>query len=88
MACSSTPLWAPAHVRDTAFFAGAIERNEPYIFPHGEFRDEVAAYFDEMLAAFPTRFEMDEKRRASEERRARMTAEAKAAADAMGRESA
>jgi NAD(P)-dependent dehydrogenase (short-subunit alcohol dehydrogenase family) len=65
--------------------AGAIERNEPYIFPHGEFREEVASYFKEMLAAFPTEFEMDEKRSAAEERRARMTAEAKAVADALGR---
>jgi len=65
--------------------ARAIERNEPYIFPHGEFREEVASHFNEMLGAFPTNFEMDEKRRASEERRARMTAEAKAVADALGR---
>ena len=67
---------------------GAIERNEPYIFPHGEFREEVAAYFDEMRRAFPTEFEIDERRRASEDRRARMTAEAKALADALGREGA
>jgi NAD(P)-dependent dehydrogenase (short-subunit alcohol dehydrogenase family) len=66
--------------------AGAIERNQPYIFPHGEFREEVAAYFDEMLRAFPTEFTMDERRREGEERRARMTAEAKAMADALGRE--
>jgi NAD(P)-dependent dehydrogenase (short-subunit alcohol dehydrogenase family) len=66
--------------------AEAIEQNRPYIFPHGEFREEVAAYFDEMLAAFPTEFEMDDKRRESEERRARMTAEAKAVADALGKD--
>lgn len=64
--------------------AEAIEHNRPYIFPHGEFRDEVAANFNEMLAAFPTEFEIDERRRVSEERRARMTAEAKAVADALG----
>jgi hypothetical protein len=46
----------------------------------------VTAYSDEMLAAFPTDFTMDEKGRASEDRRARMTVEAKAAADALGRE--
>ena len=63
----------------------AIERGEPYIFPHGEFREEVAVYFNEMLAAFPTDFVMDERRAASEERRARMTAEARAVADALGR---
>ena len=64
--------------------AGAIERNEPYIFPHGEFRSEVAGYFDEMLNAFPKDFTLDAKRAASEERRARMTAEAKALADGLG----
>ena len=66
--------------------AKAIEDNRPYIFPHGEFVLEVKAYFDEMLAAFPTDFEMDERRRTGEERRARMTAEAKALADALGQE--
>jgi NAD(P)-dependent dehydrogenase (short-subunit alcohol dehydrogenase family) len=64
----------------------AIEENRPYIFPHGEFVPEVKAYFDEMLAAFPTEFTMDERRRTGEERRAKMTAEAKAMADALGRE--
>lgn len=74
----------PAEVGELV--ARAIERNQPYIFPHGEFRAEVAGYFDEMLQAFPIDFELDEKRRASEERRARMTAEAKAMADALGGE--
>jgi NAD(P)-dependent dehydrogenase (short-subunit alcohol dehydrogenase family) len=60
-----------------------IERNEPHIFPHGEFKEEVRAYFDEMLAAFPIEFEMDPERAAMEERRAKMTAEQKAAADAL-----
>ena len=63
--------------------ARAIEENRPYIFPHGEFVPEVRAYFDEMLAAFPAEFEMDERRRSGEERRAKMTAEAKALADAL-----
>ncbi|BBC72550.1 SDR family oxidoreductase [Altererythrobacter sp. B11] len=67
--------------------AEAIAHNRPYIFPHGEFREEVASYFNDMLAAFPTDFELDERRAASEERRARMTAEAKAMADALGGES-
>lgn len=67
--------------------AQAIEHNRPYVFPHGEFVAELRAYFDEMLAAFPTEFEMDERRRTGEERRAKMTAEAKALADALGRES-
>ena len=66
----------------------AIEENRPYIFPHGEFVPEVKAYFDEMLAAFPTEFIMDERRRTGEERRAKMTAEAKALADALGKEQA
>jgi NAD(P)-dependent dehydrogenase (short-subunit alcohol dehydrogenase family) len=61
----------------------AIARNEPYIFPHGEFRDEVRGYFDEMIAAFPDDQEIDPDRRAMEERRARMTAEQKAAAAAI-----
>lgn len=61
----------------------AIERNEPYIFPHGEFRDEVKAYFDAMLAAFPTDYAIDATRKAGEERRAKMTAEAAALAAAI-----
>ena len=88
---------AAAELRDTVdggidpaeigeFVARAIEDNRPYIFPHGEFVPEVKAYFDEMLAAFPTEFEMDERRRTGEERRAKMTAEAKAVADALGRD--
>jgi NAD(P)-dependent dehydrogenase (short-subunit alcohol dehydrogenase family) len=60
-----------------------IERNEAHIFPHGEFKDEVSAYFSEMLQAFPTEFEMDPERRSMEERRAQMTIEQKAAADAL-----
>jgi short-subunit dehydrogenase len=68
--------------------ARAIEANRPYVFPHGEFVPEVSAYFDEMLAAFPAEFEMDERRRSGEERRAKMTAEAKALADALGRDPA
>lgn len=61
----------------------AIVRNEPYIFPHGEFRDEVAAYFAAMLEAFPTDYEIDPFRKAGEERRAQMTAQARAVADAI-----
>jgi NAD(P)-dependent dehydrogenase (short-subunit alcohol dehydrogenase family) len=34
----------------------AILDNELYVFPHGEFREEVRAYFDRMLAAFPDDF--------------------------------
>jgi short-subunit dehydrogenase len=68
------------------YVARAIERNEPYIFPHGEFREEVAQYFNEMLDAFNTEVEPDPQRREAEERRAKMTAEARAVADALGRE--
>jgi NAD(P)-dependent dehydrogenase (short-subunit alcohol dehydrogenase family) len=71
----------PAQVGELV--AQAIEANRPYIFPHGEFVPEVRAYFDEMLAAFPAEFEMDERRRTGEERRAKMTAEAKALADSL-----
>jgi hypothetical protein len=39
-----------------------------------------------MLDAFNTRVEPDPRRREAEERRAKMTAEAKAIADALGRE--
>lgn len=31
----------------------AIHDNAPYIFTHGELRDQVAAHFDEILACFP-----------------------------------
>lgn len=71
----------PAQVGEEV--ARAIEHNRPYIFPHGEFAPEVRAYFEEMLAAFPAEFEMDERRRTGEERRAKMTAEAKALADSL-----
>jgi NAD(P)-dependent dehydrogenase (short-subunit alcohol dehydrogenase family) len=66
------------------YVAHAIEENQPYIFPHGEFRDEVAQYFNEMLDAFSTDVEPDPERKTAEERRAKMTAEAKALADALG----
>jgi NAD(P)-dependent dehydrogenase (short-subunit alcohol dehydrogenase family) len=60
-----------------------IQRNELYIFPHGEFKDEVADYFQRMLAAFPTGGEIDPQRREMEDRRAKMTLEALAVADAI-----
>lgn len=68
------------------YVAQAIEENRPYIFPHGEFHDEVSAYFNEMLDAFPKEFDIDEQRRAAEDRRAKMTAEAKTLADGLGSE--
>jgi NAD(P)-dependent dehydrogenase (short-subunit alcohol dehydrogenase family) len=36
-----------------------IQRNDAYILPHGEFKDEVAGLFDEILAAFPVGQEID-----------------------------
>jgi NAD(P)-dependent dehydrogenase (short-subunit alcohol dehydrogenase family) len=61
----------------------AILRNEPYIFPHGEFKDEVTEYFNEMLAAFPLEQHADATRLEGERRRAQMTAQAKALARAI-----
>jgi NAD(P)-dependent dehydrogenase (short-subunit alcohol dehydrogenase family) len=61
----------------------AIHKNEAYIFPHGEFKDEVAGYFQRMLDAFPGDQDIDPERRAMEERRARQTEETRRAADAL-----
>ena len=61
----------------------AIHENELYIFPHGEFKEEVAAYFQRMLDAFPGDQDIDPERRAMEERRAKMTEEARLAAEAV-----
>ena len=61
----------------------AIHDNELYIFPHGEFKEEVAAYFQRMLDAFPGEQDIDPERRAMEERRAKMTEEARLAAQAI-----
>jgi NAD(P)-dependent dehydrogenase (short-subunit alcohol dehydrogenase family) len=61
----------------------AIHDNELYIFPHGEFKEEVAAYFQRMLDAFPGDQDIDPERRAMEARRAKMTEEQRLAADAL-----
>jgi len=61
----------------------AIHDNELYIFPHGEFKEEVAAYFQRMLDAFPGDQQIDPERRAMEERRAKTTEEQRLAADAL-----
>jgi NAD(P)-dependent dehydrogenase (short-subunit alcohol dehydrogenase family) len=61
----------------------AILRNEPYIFPHGEFREELRQYFDEMLAAFPVGQHPEAERLEFERRRAEATREARAIADAI-----
>jgi len=61
----------------------AIVHNEPYIFPHGEFTQEVRQHFEEMLAAFPRDQQADPGRLETERRRAALTAQAKAAAAAL-----
>jgi NAD(P)-dependent dehydrogenase (short-subunit alcohol dehydrogenase family) len=61
----------------------AILRNEPYIFPHGEFKEEVREYFNEMLAAFPVDQPADPERLEFERRRAETTRKARAVADAI-----
>jgi NAD(P)-dependent dehydrogenase (short-subunit alcohol dehydrogenase family) len=55
----------------------AIKRNHFYIFPHPEFRDELRAIFDEVLAALPEG-EADPKRLAVEEGRRRLMAKLRA----------
>ena len=52
----------------------AIHDNQLYIFPHGEFKEEVAGYFERMLDAFATD-NIEPARREMEERRAKMTLE-------------
>ncbi len=61
----------------------AIRRNEPYVFPHGEFKEEVREHFEEMLAAFPEAQRADPLRLEGERRRAEMTRRAKALASAI-----
>jgi len=61
----------------------AIHNNELYIFPHGEFKDEVADYFQRMLDAFPDGGDIDPARKEMEERRAKMTKETLLAAQAI-----
>jgi NAD(P)-dependent dehydrogenase (short-subunit alcohol dehydrogenase family) len=61
----------------------AIHDNELYIFPHGEFRDEVADYFARMLEAFPGEQDVDPERREMEARRAKSTDEMRLAADSI-----
>lgn len=62
----------------------AIKNNEMYIFPHGEFREEVRAYFQRMLDAFPTDFsDADEVRLNMERGRMTSTEQARRVADAI-----
>jgi NAD(P)-dependent dehydrogenase (short-subunit alcohol dehydrogenase family) len=52
-----------------------IKANEPYILPHGEFKEEVQELFDDILNAFPVDQKADQKRLDFEERRRVMTEE-------------
>ena len=61
----------------------AITNNELYIFPHGEFREEVRAYFQRMLDAFPDFSDADEVRLSMERNRMTSTEQARRAADAI-----
>ena len=61
----------------------AIRNNELYIFPHGEFKEEVRAYFDRMLDAFPDFADADEIRLGMERNRMTRTEEARRVADAI-----
>jgi NAD(P)-dependent dehydrogenase (short-subunit alcohol dehydrogenase family) len=57
-----------------------IQRNDAYILPHGEFRDEVQGLFDEIMAGFPDGQKIDDPVRLKfEEVRRKTTADAKAA---------
>ena len=57
----------------------AIKTNELYIFPHGEFKDEVAQYFQRMLDAFPPAEGIDPERAEMEAKRAQTTEETRLA---------
>jgi NAD(P)-dependent dehydrogenase (short-subunit alcohol dehydrogenase family) len=56
-----------------------IRRNDAYILPHGEFKEEVKGLFDEILAGFPEGQEIKPGRQLFEDMRRKATAEAKAA---------
>lgn len=61
------------------YVLAGIKRNDAYILPHGEFKEEVKELFDEILAAFPLGEVTDAGRLEFEATRRRMTAEAKSA---------
>jgi NAD(P)-dependent dehydrogenase (short-subunit alcohol dehydrogenase family) len=56
-----------------------IQRNDAYILPHGEFKEEVQGLFDEIISGFPEGQDIDPVRLKFEEVRRQMTTEAKAA---------
>lgn len=61
----------------------AIRYNRPYVFSHGEFRDELAAHFEEVLAALPGEQEIDPGRAAFEAERRALIAAARRAANSV-----
>jgi NAD(P)-dependent dehydrogenase (short-subunit alcohol dehydrogenase family) len=61
-----------------------IVGNKPYILPHGEFKDEVAESFGEILESFPTDRDVDPKRQQFEAMRRQATTEAKRLAASIG----
>jgi NAD(P)-dependent dehydrogenase (short-subunit alcohol dehydrogenase family) len=56
-----------------------IQRNDAYILPHGEFREEVQGLFDEIVSGFPEGQVISPGRQLFEDMRRHATAEAKAA---------
>jgi NAD(P)-dependent dehydrogenase (short-subunit alcohol dehydrogenase family) len=56
-----------------------IQRNDAYILPHGEFKDEVQGLFADIISGFPEGQEIDPGRLEFEDLRRQATAEAKAA---------
>ncbi len=57
-----------------------IQRNDAYILPHGEFKEEVQGLFDEIISGFPEEQQVDDPVRLMfEDVRRKMTADAKAA---------
>jgi NAD(P)-dependent dehydrogenase (short-subunit alcohol dehydrogenase family) len=57
-----------------------IQRNDAYILPHGEFKEEVQGLFDDIMSGFPEGQQIDDPVRLMfEDVRRKMTADAKAA---------
>jgi hypothetical protein len=56
-----------------------IQRNDAYILPHGEFKDEVQGLFGDIIAGFPEQQKIAPGRQLFEDMRRAATAEAKAA---------
>jgi NAD(P)-dependent dehydrogenase (short-subunit alcohol dehydrogenase family) len=56
-----------------------IQRNDAYILPHGEFKEEVQGLFDDIIAGFPMGQDIDPARKLFEDMRRAATVEAKAA---------